>query len=1284
MTVFTKYPAKLAASLLILLLAGYGIMEFSAHRSATGDEALALIIDRRLDEAVTLFHQIYTELEEESAEIRTLVQQAAETNQGRMPVYNRLSQKNFWGISIYKNGDPWLWKGFDLNPQPPFSDYESDTTYTTITSFNNVVVLLNRQQLTIENERFNISTAKRLAQTTDLPFIKNVEYQLSDDPRFRNNFPVRYSYFGSIPGNSIQRTLYTPRTDSVGVVYAPLELSHSYLQTQNETHYQWRFAFHIAIFLSSFLLLVVWSTIRKSKLLHIIQILLIFIMWPAVLLTGLLNHWLSLFISGGLVTDHETAYLLAEYIINAFFLFLLFVSFHNLLRFSLSANRNEEHFRTLAFSVLYGALCLILLLFFVFSTQTLLTESHIPLLDLELSPDIQSFIFYIFSGIFLTAASGIILSAGYFLMLSEEGKTALISVIAIFSFICFYFFVDLAVEENLFFTRMFAITITLFLLYLFISYKLNKYPDHWYKMSGFRKLMIGVFVISASVYFIIWDTSKDRIDRELLHQITLYTDEDAFNTRDILFDLLSEIETDLSHLTEVEIEQQRQLVQGYFQRSVQSNIKPEWKNHSFHIRLLTPGNEEITNYSTTLETPAWSRVFTTDTMLRSYRGEQIRWQTNRPVIWGRPAVSDRYTALDRGWIPIYDADQSGNMIAWIAGDVFKERLDYNKPMRAVLSAATRSDWKQSYYIAEYLGERLTASTVRGIYHNQPQYNKLPQQEAEIARQNSVSFITNITSDGSFREVLVRHDERTVIKASTPLPGFNHHLFSFFRLQVVLIFFGLFCFSLLGMAGFGHYSLFGQNRRFRDRLVDGLALATILFLIVLIFATQYAVDIQNEKNVERELVNSLSSVAEAMKDRDLFSEDSDASELLSEITTPLNVDLVLYFGRSVAVSTTPQIFQQHLVPVTMPYPVYDFLFNRERIHYVASSEIGTDEMLIGYRSLSDADGTPIGAIAIPTFLQSPVYEEQLLETTSYLFVVYLLIFSLFIAGSVFLSNQLTKPLKLIQLGLNKISRGDMKTKVAVTSQDEIGSLADAYNTMVQRLDHAQKELMKAERESAWKEMAQQVAHEIKNPLTPMKLNLQHLQRQLDGNPGNAIDLKPAIEKMTTNIIEQIESLNKIASDFSKFAKPIDEPKEPLSLNELIQSVADLYVHDDSAEIHCVIPKKGVSVSGVEDELRRALINLIKNAIEACSPKKAEIQITLKKMKDHAMIQVKDNGYGIDEKDRDKIFLPKFSTKSSGTGLGLAITKKIVEEHSGDIWFDSKIGNGTSFFIRFPSI
>jgi len=1280
----SKYSLRIVTAVLVLLAAGYIVFEYFQTEKGHDVEVLSAIHES-LENAEILFNEVHNNLQSDSEEIYSILNRALETGQERMAIHNRLNQFDLWGITVQKNQENWLWTGFNLQPVRsilPVTSGEIERVNTSVVNYNNVTLLIREQFFHFEDDFYTLITAKRIAQTTDLPFIKDAEFSLTDEPLLRNHFPVEFQFFGPIPNDSQWRKLSIAGTDSVGVVYANPASAESFFNNADSRSLHLRLLFQAGLFIAFFLALFTWSAVQKNTFFNLFQIIIIGLLWILTHTSGLIDYWVSGYLSVSQTADPETSAYLGNYIANSVFLFLIFLGLHSLLRNSKKPLKNEKHYRTFLFSLLIGALAVFLLLFFQISTQTLIIESNLALLDLELAPDRQSFTFYIFSAIFFTAASGIIITAGYHLYYSEEDKSAIIAVLSTISFIGFYFLAVILHPQVSFFRYYIFLHGGLFLIFLFIIHAFHQHSAYMKKMSGFRKLMILVLVVSSTIYFIIWDSMNTRMDRTLLEEIHAFTEEETIDTRDILFQLLSNIESHLSQQMHSDLSEPLVLTRSQFQRAVQANIQDDWRNHSFHLKLLSPDNNELTSYSTSIQTPAWSQFYNTDLMIRSHRGEQIRWQTNRPIIWGRPSnISERYTELYRGWIPLYDPNQPGTITAWIAGDAFIERIDYNKPLRAVLSAATASDFKQSIYLAEYLGDRLTRSTVKGIYQNQPQYNSLLAREAEISRQDSISFIRNITSDGSFREVIVR-DNRTVIKASTPLYHFNHHLFSYFRLQIVLVFFGLFCFSILGMIGFRDFSLFGQNRKFRDRLVDGLTLATILFLTALIFATQYAVSIQNEKNVERELVTSLGNITESLKEVALFTPEVSAESLLSDLTTTLNLDLVLYQRANVAGSTTPQIFQQYLMPASLPYPVYDFLFNRERRHYVTTSQIGSEELLIGYRSILDSDGFPIGTIAIPTFIQSPVYKEQLLETTSYLFVVYLFIFALFILGTVFLSTQLTKPLQIIQAGLNKISRGDMNTQVAVTSQDEIGSLANAYNTMVQRLDHAQKELMKAEREAAWQEMAQQVAHEIKNPLTPMKLNLQHLQRQLESHPDRALELKPAIEKTASNIIEQIESLNKIASDFSKFAKPVRQPLEDTDLISLIHSVADLYQHDIGAEIHLSVPDQTIKVQGVEDELRRSFINLVKNAIEASGNGQARVNISLKKNHDHVLIEIKDNGTGIDEADRDKIFLPKFSTKSSGTGLGLAITKKIIEAHHGDIWFESKKGHGSSFFIRLP--
>jgi nitrogen fixation/metabolism regulation signal transduction histidine kinase len=273
------------------------------------------------------------------------------------------------------------------------------------------------------------------------------------------------------------------------------------------------------------------------------------------------------------------------------------------------------------------------------------------------------------------------------------------------------------------------------------------------------------------------------------------------------------------------------------------------------------------------------------------------------------------------------------------------------------------------------------------------------------------------------------------------------------------------------------------------------------------------------------------------------------------------------------------------------------------------------------------------------------------------------------------------LLFIQRGLNKISSGNLNTTIPITSEDEIGDIAQSYNHMVDRLKKLQQELAAAEREAAWKEMAQQVAHEIKNPLTPMKLNVQHLERRLQSDTQNPEELKKSVQKITANLIEQIQSLSNIASDFSKFSQPLDKDFEKININDLLSSVSDLYKHDNRVKIRLKTPKEPVVVNGLPDELKRVIINLVKNAYEAM-PESGGIIIMRAYQNKHVFIEIEDNGQGIREEDRPNIFVPNFSTKSSGTGLGLAICKKIVEAHEGSISFASVKDEGTTFVIKLP--
>jgi len=238
----------------------------------------------------------------------------------------------------------------------------------------------------------------------------------------------------------------------------------------------------------------------------------------------------------------------------------------------------------------------------------------------------------------------------------------------------------------------------------------------------------------------------------------------------------------------------------------------------------------------------------------------------------------------------------------------------------------------------------------------------------------------------------------------------------------------------------------------------------------------------------------------------------------------------------------------------------------------------------------------------------------------------------------------------------------------------------YNKKVDELAVSADLLARSERESAWREMAKQIAHEVKNPLTPMKLNIQHLQR----SKGKDEEYNKYLDRVTGMLIEQIDNLSNIATEFSNFAKIPTARNQVLCLSEQLQKAIDLYETHNRAQIS--FNSNGfewIKVNADREQLSRAIINLIRNGIQAVpKTEMGEISIKLDRRDHMALISVKDNGSGIPVELRDKLFSPSFTTKTSVMRLGLSIVKNIVENFSGVIWFETVLGKGTTFFLEIP--
>ncbi|MBO6516649.1 MAG: HAMP domain-containing histidine kinase, partial [Bacteroidia bacterium] len=322
-----------------------------------------------------------------------------------------------------------------------------------------------------------------------------------------------------------------------------------------------------------------------------------------------------------------------------------------------------------------------------------------------------------------------------------------------------------------------------------------------------------------------------------------------------------------------------------------------------------------------------------------------------------------------------------------------------------------------------------------------------------------------------------------------------------------------------------------------------------------------------------------------------------------------------------------------------------------------------------------------------YLNLPYYSRQnelSNEISSYTvnFVNLYLFLILFAIGLAYVvSQRISKPLQIIR---EQMSKTGLRTNELIEwkQNDEIGRLVKQYNKMVIQLGDSAQKLSESEREGAWKEMARQVAHEIKNPLTPMKLNIQHLQRAWSDKNER---LEDTFKRVTGVLIEQIDSLSKLATEFSSFAKMPVNNFENCNLSNSLLSTITLFEKSENVDFQYDDTLPEIMVYADREQLGRVFNNVIKNAIQAIpEDRKGSVKIRVESDSETVRVEIQDNGRGIREEDRPNIFVPNFSTKNSGMGLGLAITRKMLEAANGKIWFESVEGVGTTFYLQWPIV
>ena len=404
-------------------------------------------------------------------------------------------------------------------------------------------------------------------------------------------------------------------------------------------------------------------------------------------------------------------------------------------------------------------------------------------------------------------------------------------------------------------------------------------------------------------------------------------------------------------------------------------------------------------------------------------------------------------------------------------------------------------------------------------------------------------------------------------------------------------------------------------------------------------------------------------------------------MIEEVAQVHGSDLNLYdLNGNLQVSSNLFVYNKGILTKKMHPLAFYNLHQLNSIQYTQYEQVGGVPYVSIYCPLRDASGNAYAYLNIPSFTTQDELKEEI--SNFLVTIINLNAFIFLIAGTIalVLTNRITSSFLLIGEKMRQVNLGKANEEIEWARNDEIGGLVREYNKMVKKLEESAAALGKSEREGAWREMARQVAHEIKNPLTPMKLSIQYLQKAIDNNSGNVKELAGSVAK---TLVEQIDHLSKIASDFSQFANIGNPRNEVFDLHEMLYSLTSLYETTENLLFKWVPSHQRIMVFADKTQLNRLFTNLLQNALEACFNNTRRVVSVSEELKEESIvIKVTDNGEGIPADMHTKIFTPNFTTKSSGTGLGLAMSKTIVEQAKGKIWFDTVEGEGTTFFVELP--
>ncbi len=482
--------------------------------------------------------------------------------------------------------------------------------------------------------------------------------------------------------------------------------------------------------------------------------------------------------------------------------------------------------------------------------------------------------------------------------------------------------------------------------------------------------------------------------------------------------------------------------------------------------------------------------------------------------------------------------------------------------------------------------------------------------------------------------------------------------------------------------------------FRQLLVLNYATRIQLYVFLAFMIPLVAVSVTTlywtSQSAEEDLKSEFSDKARKIADQltpyltQYLAKETDIAPLqqsLIETARLSGVDATIYSPKGHLVATNQvQIFDNLILSNLINPEAMRRIFNKSTA-FILEETIGKLQYNNSYRLLrSESTGEVLGVLSIPFFNSGDSLDRSRIVILSNVLIVFMIIFILFTVLSFVVTRWFTFPLRMITKSLSTTTLKNENQPLNWQSDDEIGWMVQEYNRMVRNLEKSKIELARNQKENAWREMAQQVAHEIKNPLTPMKLTLQQMQMLLREGTMEKERAGAAVK----NLLTQLDILNEIATSFSSFARMPAPILHRTDLYTLVEKTVALYNMHPLGEVTLRSARGNFFVMGDDQLLSRVFSNLILNALQSAGETgDIRVEVSIEIDGDKVVVSFRDNGPGIDEALRDKVFMPHFTTKKSGSGLGLAISRQGVEQSGGAIWFETS-NNGTTFFIAFPVV